>query len=44
MCDFSLVEKIIAFMFIGALLLASAYQYQQMRRTTETHHQKQLNT
>ncbi|NOY71920.1 MAG: DUF2339 domain-containing protein [Gammaproteobacteria bacterium] len=33
MGDFSLVEKIIAFMFIGALLLAAAYQYQRMRRS-----------
>ncbi|MCF6338957.1 MAG: DUF2339 domain-containing protein [Gammaproteobacteria bacterium] len=32
MSDFSLIQKVIAFMVIGALLLGAAYQYQRMRK------------
>ena len=35
MADFSTVEKIVAFMVIGAVLLAAAYWFQRMRMETE---------
>ncbi len=36
MADFSLIQKIIAFMIIGAMLLGASYLYQKMQQKTHS--------